>query len=268
MADETPPLPMNAPSIVEIRRELVVLDFDVAVLFGVPTRRLTEQIRRNLDRFGDDFAFHLTFAEWTGLMSHFATSNLRGGRRKPPWALTEHGVVMAATVLKSPEAAAASRTIVRAFVALRRARLPSSTGCNVQITLESVIAPAWGGDARLGLMAKLNEALGRALDAIADPRANTTVRDELHAIAADGLNAIKAHLQKAGVQNERTLAEVRKLLAEADALEAETLGRHTENQHRQLALTAKQLRIALELQRSLEGGGVDNLLATLKEMQA
>lgn len=116
-------------------------------------------------------------------------------------------------------------------------------------------------------MAKLNDALGQVLDAIADPKTNATVRDEVRAIAAEGLNAIKEHLRRSGVQNEKTLAEVRKLLAEADALEAETIGKHTQNQHRQLALLAKKLRIALEAQRYLETGSVEGLLSVLKDME-
>lgn len=105
------------------------------------------------------------------------------------------------------------------------------------------------------------------LDAIADPEAQTTVRDEAHAIAAEGLRSIKAYLKRAGVQNEKTLAEVRKLLAEADALEAETAQKRTENQHRQLALLAKQLRLVLVAQQYLETGGVEGLLATLKDLE-
>ncbi|CAN5547198.1 hypothetical protein BH10PSE4_BH10PSE4_40690 [soil metagenome] len=70
-----------------------------------------------------------------------------------------------------------------------------------------------------------------------------SVRDEAHAIAAEGPGSIKDYLKRAGVQNEKTLAEVRKRLAEADALEAETARNRSENQHRQLALLAKQLRV-------------------------
>lgn len=105
------------------------------------------------------------------------------------------------------------------------------------------------------------------LDAIADPVARTTVREEAQAIAAEGLHAIKAYLRRPGVQNEKTLAEVQKLLAEADALVAETAARVTENQHRQLALLAKQLRLVLVAQQYLETGSVDALLATLQDLE-
>lgn len=84
-----------------VRGELVVFDADVAQLFGVETQRLNDQITRNKERFGDDFAFRLSQEEWRILVPQNAGSSGRGGRRKVPYVLTEHGVVMAATVLKS-----------------------------------------------------------------------------------------------------------------------------------------------------------------------
>lgn len=103
--------------------------------------------------------------------------------------------------------------------------------------------------------------------AIADPVAQTTVRDEARVLAAEGLASLKEHLRTPGVQNEKTLAEVRKLMAEAEAVEAETALRVTETQHRQLALLAKQLRLVLVAQQSLERGGVEDLLAVLKDLE-
>lgn len=157
--------------------------------------------------------------------------------------------------------------IVRTFIAARRNQLAIAGGQNSPAKIDPrAVLPLTQSD-RHGLVEKLNQALGRALDAIADPRANTTVRDELRDVAAEGIGAIKAYLAKGGVQNEKTVAEIQKLLAEADALATETIGRHTENQHRQLALLAKQLRLAIEMQRYLETGTVESLLATLKDME-
>jgi hypothetical protein len=110
------------PPLFIVRDRQVILDSDLAALFGVPTRRLNEQIRRNRERFPEDFAFVLTRAEVAALMSQIATSKKgRGGRRKPPVVLTEHGVVMAANVLNSPRAVLMSLEVVRAFVRLRKA---------------------------------------------------------------------------------------------------------------------------------------------------
>lgn len=105
--------------IMQIRGQRVILDFDLAELYGVTTARLNEQVKRNLDRFPLDFMFVLTDQEFTVLTSQFATSKGRGGRRKLPLAFTEHGAIMAANVLHSDQAVQASVQVVRAFVKLR-----------------------------------------------------------------------------------------------------------------------------------------------------
>ena len=100
----------------------VILDSDLAALYGVPVKRLNEQVRRNLSRFPRDFAFQLDNQEVAILKSQFATSSW-GGKRKPPRAFTEHGAIMAATVLNSPRAIEISVFVVRAFVRMREAIL-------------------------------------------------------------------------------------------------------------------------------------------------
>lgn len=108
-------------SILYIRGERVILDADLAALYGVTTARLNEQVKRNADRFPKDFAFRLTRDEFENLMSQFATSRSgHGGRRKLPLVFTEHGAIMAANVLSSKRAIAASVQVVRAFVRLRQ----------------------------------------------------------------------------------------------------------------------------------------------------
>lgn len=104
--------------IMPLRGQRVLLDADLAALYGVTTRRLNEQVRRNLARFPEDFIFEVSGPEFQSLMSQFATSN-RGGRRKLPLAFTEHGAIMAASVLKTPRAVEVSVYVVRAFVKLR-----------------------------------------------------------------------------------------------------------------------------------------------------
>ena len=109
-----------AARILWLRGHKVMLDRDLAALYGVETRRLNEQVRRNRERFPEDFLIEPTPEEATELMSHFATSK-RGGRRKPPLAFTEHGALMAASVPSSPQAVEMSIYVVRAFVRLREA---------------------------------------------------------------------------------------------------------------------------------------------------
>ena len=109
-----------APLIHAIRGEWVILDSDLAAIFGVTTARLNQQVRRNVDRFPTDFMFELTKKEFDSLMLQVAISKGgRGGRRKLPLAFTEHGAIMAANVLSSKQAVEMSVFVVRAFVKLR-----------------------------------------------------------------------------------------------------------------------------------------------------
>ena len=108
------------PPIYPVRGRQIILASDLAVLFGVSTKRMNQQIGRNADRFPEDFAFRLTRDEADNLRSQFATSRLgHGGQRHLPFALTEHGVVMAANVLNSSRAVQMSVAVVREFLRLR-----------------------------------------------------------------------------------------------------------------------------------------------------
>jgi len=102
-----------------IRGHRVMLDSDLAMIYGVTTKRLNEQLKRNRLRFPADFAFQLTVQEFRTLKSQIATSSSHGGKRKLPWVFTEHGALMLASVLNSAIAVQASVRVVRAFVRLR-----------------------------------------------------------------------------------------------------------------------------------------------------
>ena len=103
-----------------IREKQVILDTDLAMLYGVETKRLKEQVKRNIDRFPDDFMFELTREELNSLRSQIATSNGRGGTRYLPYAFTEGGIAMLSSVLKSGIAVEVNIRIMRAFVAMRQ----------------------------------------------------------------------------------------------------------------------------------------------------
>ncbi|MBX2896329.1 MAG: ORF6N domain-containing protein [Cyclobacteriaceae bacterium] len=110
-----------ATKILFLRSEKVLLDSDLALLYGVETRVLNQAVRRNADRFPNDFMFELTRDEFDGLISLTVTSNKgRGGRRKLPLAFTEQGVVMLSGILNSPRAVETNIAIMRTFVALRK----------------------------------------------------------------------------------------------------------------------------------------------------
>jgi len=109
-------------TIIRLRGHSVMLDSDLADLYGVTTKRLNEQVRRNRFRFPADFMFEMTPSESEHLRSQIATSssNRHGGRRSLPFVFTEHGAIMAATILNSSRAVQMSIRVVRAFVGLRQ----------------------------------------------------------------------------------------------------------------------------------------------------
>lgn len=114
------PIEKIEKSIFVIRGQKVMLDSHLAELYEVPTKRLNEQVRRNLQRFPEDFMFQLTDEEADHLRSQIATSNLkRGGRRYNPYVFTEHGVAMLSSVLHSERAIQVNIAIIRAFIKLR-----------------------------------------------------------------------------------------------------------------------------------------------------
>ena len=115
------PVENNVESLIRvIRGQQVMLDRDLAELYGVETRRLNEQVKRNIERFPEDFMFQLTKEEFENWKSQFATSNsIVMGARKRPYAFTEQGVAMLSGVLKSSTAVEANIRIMRAFVSMR-----------------------------------------------------------------------------------------------------------------------------------------------------
>ena len=119
--------------IYEIRGQKVILDSDLAILYEVETFNLNKAVKRNIERFPSDFMFQLSKEEWENLIFHFGISKKQhGGRRFMPYALTEQGVAMLASVLDSKKAIDVNINIMRAFVKLRHYVL-SECGANEQI---------------------------------------------------------------------------------------------------------------------------------------
>jgi hypothetical protein len=117
----SPLVPIHDPAqwIHTVRGHRIMLDTDLARIYGVTTKRLNEQVKRNRERFPDDFMFQLTAKETDDLRSQIATSSFHGGRRYLPYAFTEHGAIMAANVLNSRKAVTMSVYVVRAFIKMR-----------------------------------------------------------------------------------------------------------------------------------------------------
>jgi hypothetical protein len=141
MPDDIVPLDQIQARIVILRGHRVLLDRDLAIFYGVSTKALNQAVKRNEDRFPADFRFSLTQEEVANLKSQIVTSSDgHGGIRKLPSAFTEHGILMAATVLNSPRAVQMSIIIVRVFAALRQTAM-------AQKELEKKLAEL---DARVG----------------------------------------------------------------------------------------------------------------------
>ena len=174
--------------IYELRGVRVMLDFDLAELYGVEVKRLKEAVRRNMNRFeGDDFMFELTMQEYNcliiSLRSQFASSNERGGRRYMPFAFTEQGVAMLSSVLNSEKAILINRSIIRAFVAMRRYILTTS-----QISAELVALKN-----RLELLERNDEENLKAINGLSED-----IRNDIDAIyqAIAELSLKSVELQK------------------------------------------------------------------------
>ncbi len=115
------PIERVASRIFLVRGQAVMLDSDLAALYRVTTAALNQQVKRNAERFPEDFAFRLRPGEFDALMSQIVISNAgRGGRRKLPWVFAEQGVAMLSSVLRSKRAAQVNVAIMRTFVRLRR----------------------------------------------------------------------------------------------------------------------------------------------------
>jgi hypothetical protein len=121
MPYKTQPAPTRIESLIfTIRGLRVMLDSDLAKIYGVSTGALNQALKRNIQRFPDDFAFQLSFKELENLISQIVISSKNyGGRRKLPWVFTEHGAIMLASILNSGRAVAMSVSVVRAFVLMR-----------------------------------------------------------------------------------------------------------------------------------------------------
>lgn len=131
--------------IYEIRGQKVMLDYDLASIYGVKTGTLNQAVKRNIDRFPSDFMFKLTETEWIDLDHNIQISNMRSqivtaspnkrNKSNPPYAFTEHGAVMLASVLRSPSAVQMSVMVTRAFIAMRQA---ISTMLSVDLKMEQI----------------------------------------------------------------------------------------------------------------------------------
>lgn len=234
----------------------VILDVELAAMFAVPTKRLNEQVKRNASRFSD-WAFQLTDAELADLRSQSATSSLGwGGRRSRPWVFTEHGVVMAATVLNSDTAVLAVRLVVDAFVS---ARLRGFGPPSALAATPGLVSPN-------GLGSRLQRALDALLDTVVDQRREITVREEAQALIASSIQHLKDRLSRAGLENEEVAARAAKLLAEAEATKAVAAKTSAEAGEIELRTLARKLRLIIEAERAMAQDDLGDFLRVLEDL--
>ena len=234
--------------IVSVRGQAVLLDREVARYFGIETSRLNQAVKRNLSKF-EGYAFVLTADEAAGLRSRNVTSNGRGGARYLPRAFTEHGVVMAATVLKSDRAVLASRRIVEAFVAMKRREAPAVPAMNA------------------GFLARMRERMEALMQAEIDAATGKTVQTQTQEFITEGLASIRARLKKSGLENEETEARILKTLAEADEARARANTQHEMTTKQRIKNQANALRLMMEAELALSGAGeMASFLAVLRDL--
>ena len=148
----------------EIRGQQVMLDFELAEVYEIETKRLKEAVRRNIERFPEDFMFELTKEEWVILRSQIATSSW-GGSRYQPFAFTEQGAAMLSSVLNSKKAIDTSIKIMRAFVAVRRYL--------AQVQEQTQIVPANSIEERIKALEQANEELLKDMNDLSEDTQNS-----------------------------------------------------------------------------------------------
>lgn len=167
---------------------------------------------------------------------------------------TEHGVVMAATVLKSDSAIAAMKLVIEVFVAARRRSLETANPA----------LPAVGSS----LVPKLTEALAAVLDSVVDRNRRTTVRDEAQDLLSRSIEHLRDRLSRTGLENEALAARAAKLLAEAEASKATAAKTHAEAGEIELRLLARKLQLVIEAERAMTGGDLDRFIGVLERLGA
>lgn len=227
-----------------IRGKSVILDSDLAALYGTETKKLNQQVKRNLERFPETFAFRLSEDEFRALKSQDVTAGPRhGGRRIPPIAFTEHGVAMAATVLTSPRATAVLQLIIDVFVDTRRQMLSGAAGDRGLARHRQRI------EAMYDALARYSQTM---LDFEINKRDSMTVKDEVEQLTVSVLDAVKAQLAEKQVKNESIIAEIQRKMAETDKLRAETRKTHAEADTIEIANWRERLELLREMVKTLE----------------
>lgn len=242
-----------------IRGERVILDFDLAGLYETETRVFNQAFKRQRERgrFPAEWAFELSSAEFDALKSQgVISSGSWGGRRSLPWAFTEHGVVLAATMLQSDRAASIMRFVVDVFVRARRRQI--ETGGALLPATPALDAPTGGPIAD-----RLQGTLKRVLDHKLDD--TKTLREEAQSVLKDSLGHVKAKLKREEIENREILARTEKLLAETEAAKATAAKTKAETDAIRLKTLTTKLRLMLQAEQGVAQDELQSFLKLLEE---
>jgi hypothetical protein len=242
-----------------IRGERVILDADLADLYETETRVFNQAFKRQRERgrFPAEWAFELTEAEVEDLRSQgVMSSGTWGGRRSLPWAFTEHGVVLAATMLQSDRAASVMRFVVDVFVRARRRQLETDGPLlPVKTKPEAVTAGP--------VAERLQGTLKRVLDHKIDD--TKTVREEAQSVLKESLGHVKAKLKRAEIESQEVAARTEKLLAEAAAAKASAAKTKAETDAIRIKTLATKLRLMLQAEQALAQDEMASFLKLLED---
>lgn len=200
-------------SIISLRNRRVLIDEVVARLFDVETRAINQQVKRNIERFGEDYAFQMTKAEFERLKSQTVISNPagRGGRRVPPWVFTREGVIMLSSVLKSDRAVQTLKYVVETFTGLS-AQMVGDHGTNFNRLTE--------------LRDRIASQLKRVSDAMGDVQVRqdgSTIKAEIATLTETSLKELQAFLSKHQNARDDVLADIQVKLTQAEQNRASAL---------------------------------------------
>lgn len=256
MSKNLPALSMlGRGDVLEIRGARVMLDATVAEAFGLPTKRINEAVARNPEKFGDAHCFRLTEAEAAALRSQVATAKgARGGPRHLPNVFTVKGVARLATILNSPAALKATDLIIDTFLIVQQQLRQGQVA--ITVPEPSRLWPS--GEQRqeaAKLRSKLNAALSRLLDTIADVESQHSVRQVSRSVGSKALQNVQERLREKGLQNEKleadtalVIAQAEKTLAEARKANLEADGLDIANFERKIAAVKKVADLVKEIE--------------------
>lgn len=251
-----------AQAILTIRNRPVVIAADLARFYGVETRVLNQAVSRHPNKFPPHFMFELTAGEKQQVITncdHLQNLKYSGSPLK---AFSEHGVLMAASVLRSDRADEISVALVNAFIQLRELHL-AQRSCEqdnkgkhlidaMQTPCPSDTPLAERLDNFLATLApKIEQAMASVLDTVIHPRNGTTLRQEAEDFLAESIDHLKSRLQKTGLENEEIAARITKMLAEADHKRQQARYEKANAEEKELTQMIRRLRLILSAQKLL-----------------